>query len=110
MTSLISRLFRRRPLILGSDAFGPPMSITEVKAGFVKGKENPVWRALGQIALAMREECIEHSARALSAEKPQQAAMHAGGANACAEFAQMLADLAEGRATEDLKQWFREDS
>lgn len=98
------------PRILGSDAFGPPMTLTELKAGFVRAKDDPVWRAIGQIALAMREECVETSTKAHAAEKPQLAAMHAGGGNACAEFAQLLADLADGRVPDTVKDWFRDAS
>lgn len=105
------KFFTRKPSpprILGSDAFGPPLTITELRAGFVQSKDSPMWRCLGQIALAMREECVEHSGAALAGEKPMQAALHAGGANACAEFAQILADLSAGKVSDEVKGWFAE--
>lgn len=93
--------------VVGSDAFGPQMTLEEVQAAFVRGAENPALRALGQICMAMREDGVGDATVALSQDKPMEGAMHAGGANACAVLAQLITDLSGGRMGDEVKKWFK---
>lgn len=96
------------PRILGSDAFGPAMTQTQVKSAFVRAKDSDLWRVMGQMALAMREECVENTTRSIAAEKPILAAQHNGGGDVCGSLAGLLADLAEGKLPDEVKAWFPE--
>jgi len=94
--------------VLGSTTFGPQMTLEEVQAAFTGGLNNPAIRAIGQICLAMREGGVGDSAGALSQEKPMESAIHAGAANACAELAQILANLSTGKTGDQIKEWFQQ--
>lgn len=111
MISNLLQLFRARGVrVISSQAFGPPLDWKQVQGAFVQAKDSPMWQALGQVALALREECVQQAKAATAAEKTSLAALHQGGEDACAEFAQMLLDLSEGRVPDSVKQWFPEKS
>jgi hypothetical protein len=101
-------LFSNKPPIrvIGADAFGPQLTLEEVQAAFSRGLENPAIRAIGKICLAMRENWVGDSLSSLSQELPMQGALHSGSANACAEIAQIIADLSVGNPSDSIKKWF----
>lgn len=94
--------------VVGSNAFGGLMSLEEVKGGFVKADDTVMWRAMGQMMLALREQCVQQSKVALQGEKLGLAAFHAGGEDVCVNMAHWLVELSEGRVPEVLKEWFPE--
>ena len=94
--------------ILGANAFGDCLTLEQVKAAFAEPGDKVAVRAIGQIALALREQCVSDSFASMQAELPTQSACHQGAANLAAELAQIIADLCAGRVGDTAKTVFSE--
>jgi pyruvate dehydrogenase complex dehydrogenase (E1) component len=96
--------------VLGSEAFGVTMTIEELRAAFINADSNPAIRAMGQIALAMREQCVAQASMASVAEKNGMAAFNMGGGNIAAEFAMTISNLSHGICGDSIKEIFKEQA
>jgi len=94
--------------VLGSDAFGETMTLEELQAAFVNADSNPAIRAMGQIALAMREQCVAQASMASVADKNGMAAFNMGAGNISAEFAMIISNISHGKCGDTIKEIFKE--
>lgn len=94
--------------ILGASAFGEPLTLEQVKAAFSGAGDKTAIQAIGQIALALREQCVSDAFASVQAEMATQSACHQGAANMAAEFAQIVADLLAGKTGDSVKACFAE--
>ena len=94
--------------VLGSDAFGVTMTLEELQAAFINGDSNPAIRAMGQIALAMREQCVAQASMASVADKNGMASFNMGAGNIAAEFAMTISNLSHGKCGDSIKEIFKD--
>jgi hypothetical protein len=92
--------------ILGSNAFGDPLTLDQVKSAFGGHSDRVQALAIGQMALALREQCISDAFASTQSELTVQSASHQGAANIMAEMAQIISDLLAGRISDQVKAFF----
>lgn len=94
------------PKVIGNE-FGLPMTRDELSAALA-GQHSEALRAMGQILMALREQCVVQADSFACSEKPQAAAFQLGGANACVSVVSILQTLQTGKIPDEVKEWFIE--
>lgn len=105
------KLFRKLPppIILGSE-FGAPLNPAAVLSAFHRRKDEPIYRATGQMLLALREQCIVEADEAARLGESALASYQLGAANACVTVVGMLKQLQGGVLGDGVKEWFAENT
>ena len=102
-------IFRRKPktIIIGQE-FGLPMTREEVHAALGNAQDQPLYRAFGQMLMALREQSVTASDQASVTGNASLAAYQHGSGNACIALVQILQSLSHGKMSDDVKEWFKE--
>ena len=103
-------LFTRKPSpprVIGQE-FGPVMTREEVLSAVAGRIHDPLFRAIGQCLMAMREQCVIQAGLEAGAERMNASAMQLGGGDACVALATILTNLQAGNVSGSVEEWFAE--